>query len=200
MRTKDNELLKQIKEYVATYCDENGCGPSVREIAKDLNISSSTAQSYMAYLKEKGELVLGPKKNYEDKDYEADRDTTRIEIVGSISCGPLAEAQQENRGYVRVPRYLVGQGSFFFLEANGDSMVNAGIDNGDLILVKRQNIADYGQIVVALVENETTLKRLQYNPKKRKFYLHPENEKYDDIYVDQLEIQGVAVRVIKEPN
>ena len=78
-------------------------------------------------------------------------------------------------------------------------MINAGIEAGDLILVKKQSTAEDGQIVVALVENENTLKRLQFDRRKRRYYLHPENEKYQDMYVDQLEIQGVVSKIIKDP-
>ena len=78
-------------------------------------------------------------------------------------------------------------------------MINAGIEEGDLILVKRQKEAESGQIVVALVENETTLKRLMYSKNAKRYYLHPENEAYQDMFVDQLEIQGVVSKIIKDP-
>ncbi len=199
MRTKDAELLTRIKDYVEDYCNNYGSGPSVREIASEFNVSRGTAQNYLAALREDGQLVMGTHNHYEEKGYGHDRETTNVAIVGAISCGPLSEAQQENRGYIRLPRSFVGPGEFFFLEAKGDSMINAGIEAGDLILVKKQSTAEDGQIVVALVENENTLKRLQFDRRKRRYYLHPENEKYQDMYVDQLEIQGVVSKIIKDP-
>jgi len=199
MRTKDSELLQKIKFYVEDYCNYNGAGPSVRELASEFNISRSTAQKYLSALREEGELVMGPHNHYEEKGYGYDRDTTNVAIIGAISCGPLAEAQQENRGYIRLPRSFVGAGDFFFLEAKGDSMINAGIEEGDLILVRKQKVAEQGQIIVALVENENTLKRLMFDRRKHRYYLHPENEKYQDMYVDELEIQGVVAKIIKEP-
>ena len=78
-------------------------------------------------------------------------------------------------------------------------MINAGIEEGDLILVRKQKVAEQGQIIVALVENENTLKRLMFDRRKRRYYLHPENEKYQDMFVDELEIQGVVAKIIKEP-
>lgn len=199
MRTKDAELLTRIKDYVEDYCNNNGSGPSVREIASEFNVSRGTAQNYLAALRDEGQLVMGTHNHYEEKDYGYDRETTNVAIVGAISCGPLSEAQQENRGYIRLPRSFVGPGEFFFLEAKGDSMIDAGIEAGDLILVKKQPTAEDGQIVVALVENENTLKRLQYDRRRRRYYLHPENEKYSDMYVEQLEIQGVVSKIIKDP-
>jgi repressor LexA len=79
-----------------------------------------------------------------------------------------------------------------------DSMIDAGIDNGDLVIIKKQNIADFGDIVVTLVNNsETTLKRYKWNEAKKRIYLHPENSNYENIYPDSLCIQGVAVKVLK---
>ena len=93
---------------------------------------------------------------------------------------------------------IFGKGNFFILRAYGDSMIEAGIDNGDLVLIRQQNYADEGQIVVALMEDEATLKRFYPEPKKHRIRLHPENSRMDDIYVDNCEIQGVAVKVLKD--
>ena len=78
-------------------------------------------------------------------------------------------------------------------------MIGAGIDSGDLVLIKKQSTAEFGQIVVALVDNETTLKRLKKSKSTNEIYLHPENPDYNDIYLDSdLVIQGVAVKVLKD--
>lgn len=199
MRTKDANLLNSIKEFVEQFCNDNGRGPTVREVTSEFNMSVGSAYNYLNHLTEEGILAVGASNRYEIAGFEYDQATANIELVGSISCGPLSEAQQENRGYIRLPRSFVGSGEFFFLEAKGDSMIDAGIEEGDLILVKKQREADAGQIVVALVENENTLKRLQYDNRRRRYYLHPENEKYEDMYVDQLEIQGVVSKIIKDP-
>ncbi len=77
-------------------------------------------------------------------------------------------------------------------------MVDAGIDDDDIVIVRRTTEANDGDIVVALVDNENTLKRLYRDEKKRKIILHPENPKYEDIIVDSCEIKGVAIKVIKD--
>ena len=82
--------------------------------------------------------------------------------------------------------------------ADGDSMINSGIEEGDLIIVKSQPTANDGDIVVALIDNETTLKRIYHDDKKKKIILHPENTEYRDVEYDNLDIQGIAVRVIKK--
>ncbi len=93
---------------------------------------------------------------------------------------------------------LFGRWQFFILRANGDSMIDADIYDGDLVLIRQQNYADEGQIVVALMEDEATLKRYYPEPENHRVRLHPENELLDDIYVDDCIIQGVAVKVIKD--
>ena len=77
-------------------------------------------------------------------------------------------------------------------------MVGAGIQDGDLVLIRQQETADIGDIVVALVDNEVTLKRLEFDEDRRSYYLHPENRRMRDIYVDNLTVQGVAVKVLKD--
>ena len=120
----------------------------------------------------------------------------RAAVVGSIACGIPNLAEENIEEYVSLPRSMFGNGEFFILRANGESMIDAGIETGDLVVIRKQSCAEDGQIVVALVEDETTLKRLyRENGKVR---LHPENRDMDDIIVDDCIIQGVAVKVIKD--
>ena len=105
-------------------------------------------------------------------------------------------AEENIEEYVKLPISLFGHGEFFLLRAKGDSMINAGIDDGDLVVVRQQPTAVYNQIVVALVDDEATLKR--FRPQPDCVYLHPENPSYDDIIVRDCVIQGVAVKVLKD--
>ena len=97
---------------------------------------------------------------------------------------------------MQLPVSLFGKGEFYVLRAKGDSMIDAGIDDRDLVVVRQQNTADYNQIVVALIEDEATLKR--YRPEADRVILHAENPEFEDIIVDSCAIQGVAVKVIKD--
>ena len=124
-------------------------------------------------------------------------DEILVALVGSITCGPLSFAEENITEYFKLPVSLFGKGEFFALKASGDSMINAGINNEDIVLVRKQNTAEEGQIIVALVNDETTLKRFYRDNKNKRFILHPENEKYDDIIADDLVIQGVVTNVIK---
>lgn len=119
--------------------------------------------------------------------------------VGYVPCGPLTEEIECIEGYLKLPVSFVGDAkSVFLLTANGNSMIGAGIDDKDLVLVKQQETAENGEIVVALIGNEVTLKRYYNEPDKRRICLHPENPTMEDIYVKDCVIQGVAIKVIKD--
>ena len=198
MRTKDKELLTNIQQFIEEYCDRHGYGPSVRVVADEYGISSSCAQVYMAALQAEGRISKG-RNGYESNALARTERTMRsVAIVGAVPCGPLTECEEYVEGYIRLPESLIGQGKFYLLKASGNSMIDAGIDDGDLVLIRQQDTAEVGDIVVALVENENTLKRLEYNARKGRYYLHPENETMEDIYVEELSVQGVAVKVLKD--
>lgn len=126
------------------------------------------------------------------------RETTRVPVLGAVSCGVPKFAEENIEEYVRLPVALFGKGDFFILRANGDSMIEANIDDGDLVVIKQQNYAEPGQIVVALMDDEATLKRYYPEPEKRRVRLHPENSTMRDIIVKDCIIQGVAVKVLKD--
>lgn len=198
MRSKDQELLANIQQHIEEYCDKHGYGPSVRTVADEYGISSSCAQAYMAHLEKNGRIAKGHNGYESNALARTDRAMRSVAIVGAVPCGPLTECEEAIEGYVRLPESLIGQGTFYLLKASGNSMVDAGIDDGDLVLIRKQETAGVGDIVVALVENESTLKRLEYNSRRQRYYLHPENETMEDIYVEDLAVQGVAIKVLKD--
>ena len=197
MRYKDKRVLLEIKHFVNDYCDANGRGPAVSEVAKQFSMSKSTAQAYLSELKESGDIMQS-EYGYESKLLSEQRSTHSIPILGAIPCGPLTEVEEHIEGYLRLPESFVGKGQFYLLRANGNSMIGAGINDGDLVLIRIQNNADVGEIVVALVNNEVTLKRLAYDEENRAYYLHPENKRMKDIYPENIVVQGIAVKVIKD--
>ena len=125
------------------------------------------------------------------------KDTLSVPIVGSVACGTPVLSEENIEDYITIPRKLTGTGNFYILRAFGDSMIEAGIEDGDLVLVHNTHEAQDGQIVVALVENETTLKRIYIDDKHKKIILHPENKNMRDMVFDEVSIQGVAVSVLK---
>ena len=119
-------------------------------------------------------------------------------MLGRVSCGILKLAEENVDEYVKLPVSLFGRGEFFILYAYGDSMINAGIDDGDMIVVRQQATADYNQIVVALIDDEATLKRFRPQADGT-IRLHPENPQLEDIVVaaDTCIIQGVLSKILK---
>lgn len=196
MRSKDKTLMAAIEKFVSDYTDSNGISPTMQEVADGVGSSKATVQRYIAQLCEDGILDYSGYRTMTSTKTKAA--AIRVPVLGTIACGIPKFAEENIEDYVRLPVALFGKGNFFILRAYGDSMIEAGIDNGDLVLIRQQNYADEGQIVVALMEDEATLKRFYPEPKKHRIRLHPENSRMDDIYVDNCEIQGVAVKVLKD--
>ena len=196
MRSKDKTLMAAIEKFVSDYTDSNGISPTMQEVADGVGSSKATVQRYIAQLCDDGILDYSGYRTMTSTKTKAA--AIRVPVLGTIACGIPKFAEENIEEYVRLPVALFGKGNFFILRAYGDSMLEAGIDNGDLVLIRQQNYADEGQIVVALMEDEATLKRFYPEPKKHRIRLHPENSRMDDIYVDNCEIQGVAVKVLKD--
>ena len=196
MRSKNKTLMAAIEKFVSDYTDSNGISPTMQEVADGVGSSKATVQRYIAQLCDDGILDYSGYRTMTSTKTKAA--AIRVPVLGTIACGIPKFAEENIEEYVRLPVALFGKGNFFILRAYGDSMIEAGIDNGDLVLIRQQNYADEGQIVVALMEDEATLKRFYPEPKKHRICLHPENSRMDDIYVDNCEIQGVAVKVLKD--
>ncbi len=198
MRVKSRKLKDDIKDYIERIASRGGNCPTYRDIAAELNVNASTIYRYMVEMEAEGELISGEFGYETESMRQTDSETVAVAVVGRVPCGSLTEEFQSIDGYVRLPVSLVGRGEFFMLKAYGDSMVGAGIDDGDLVLIRRQSRADDGDIVVALVDGEVTLKRLYIDRDIGAVRLHPENDAMADIIVPSCEIQGVAVKVIKD--
>lgn len=199
MRLKNPELMKNIQSYVNQYCLETSRTPSVSEIANALGISKGCAQNYLKEMDEK-QMISYQDGELNTRVYSKCRtDQVGVPIAGVIPCGTPEEQVEDVEEYVFMPRALLGPGDFFMLRADGDSMVDAGIDSGDLVVIRRQLDASPGQIVAALVDGGSTLKRLDYDSEAERFVLLPENKErgYPPIMGSNISVQGVAIRIIK---
>ena len=196
MRSKDKTLLADIEKFVSNYTDRFGISPTMQEVADGVGSSKATVQRYITQLCEDGILNFSGYRTMTSAKTKSH--VVRVPVLGRIACGIPKFAEENIEEFVRLPVALFGQGDFFILRAYGDSMIEAGIDDGDLVLIRQQNDADDGQIVVALMEDEATLKRFYPEPEKHRVRLHPENSAMEDIIVDNCVIQGVAVKVLKD--
>lgn len=197
MRHKSVERMNSMKQYVDDYYFKHRRFPSTSEIACEMGIVKSTAYKYLVAMDESGILKYDGKEILTDKIQKVNTDTTHVAVLGSISCGIPQLEEEYIEEYVTLPVSMFGKGEFFILRANGKSMIEAGINDGDLVVIRKQKEVKDGQIVVALIENENTLKRFYLDKEKKCIRLHPENHTMEDIIVSNCEIQGVAVHVIK---
>lgn len=196
MRVLNKAKLDIIEQFIVDYQKESGRAPSYREIMRETNMSSpSMVQKYVLALEREGRIertkfgsiAVMPKLNPSG--------IVIAPIVGTIACGQPVDAVENIEESVALPRSIFGSGELFLLHAHGDSMIDVGIKDGDLVVIRQQNVAHDGDIVVAMVNGETTLKRFYKN--KGKVVLHPENKTMADIIVDNCDIQGVLVSCIK---
>ena len=199
MQTKKQDLTNKIKHFIEEYYGQYGTSPTIRCIAENVGCSKSNVSIYIDYLKEQGLMEIGENGYETDVTKATDTKVVAVPKLGYVPCGPLSEEYECIDGYVRLPASFVGNAkSCFLLTATGNSMIDVGINDGDLVLVRQQNEANYNDIVVALVENEVTLKRFRPDPENKRIILHPENKRIKDIVVKECKIQGVAIKVIKD--
>ena len=196
MRSKDKTLMAAIEKFVCDYTDKTGISPTMQEVADSVGSSKATVQRYIAQMCDDGIIEYSGYRTMTST--KTKMQAVRVPVLGTIACGIPKFAEENIEEYVRLPVALFGQGNFFILRAYGDSMVEAGIDDGDLVLIRQQNYADEGQIVVALIEDDATLKRFYPEPENGIIRLHPENHTMEDIIVENCIIQGVAVKVLKD--
>ena len=195
------ENIELVRNSVLYYYETFQELPSEREISRVTGVPKSSVGNIMKKLAEEGIIVSTRGQQYIFSDEKAKRESAHIPVIGSISCGLRKLAIQEMTDYITLPGRQYREG-YYFLIADGESMIDAGIETGDYVLIREQPFAEKGQIVVALVGEEATLKRYYPNLEEGFADLVPENEDMEAQRVsldgpDALIIQGVAVRVVK---
>ena len=208
MEDKINKISsrqEKILDCIKSKIKESGYPPSVREIAKAVNLSSSaTVHSHLKKLEELGYLKRNPSKpraisllTSSSKETAADSNLVFVPVVGNIAAGKPILAEENIEDYFPLTSDFVrGNKEVFMLHIRGDSMVNAGILDRDYIVVRKQNTAINGEIIVALLEDEATVKRFFKSDNKIK--LMPENDYMEPIMVDDARILGKVIGVIRK--
>lgn len=196
MRTLDRELLERIKDYIVDYQKDNGKSPNFRQIMFDMRMKSLGAVGrYVRELERLGKIERTSNGSIAVLPCLQASDLAITHLVGDVACGEPLDAIENIEESFALPRSLFGSGEMFMLRTFGDSMIDVGIERGDLVVVRKQNTASDGDIIVAMVDGATTLKR--YYKEGNKIILHPENETMEDIIVDHCEIQGILISCIK---
>ena len=196
MKHRNTETMDRIVSFVNDYYRDNHDSPSLRQIAAGTGVSHMTVKRMLNTLAENGLIDYDGETIVTELSNKTSGDMANVGIIGSVPCGNLSLEEETIEEIVQLPVALFGKGELFLLHASGDSMTGAGIDDGDLVLIKKQEEARSGDIVVAYIEGEgNTLKR--YRQYGNTVFLHPENPKYRDIPLKDCRIQGVAISVIK---
>lgn len=198
-----NPVQAAILEVIKNNIRKKGYPPSVREIGQAVGLrSSSTVHGYLKKLEEKGclrrdatkpraiEVLTGP--GGEKIDF------VEIPVLGRVAAGVPLLAVENQEDIFPLPSHFTGHGEFFMLTVRGDSMIEAGILNGDLVVVRSQNDANNGDIVVALLEEDATVKRLfKENDTVR---LQPENSCMEPIYTTDVRVLGKVIGLVRKIN
>lgn len=192
---------RQILKYIKSQVHQKGYPPSVREIGEAVGLSSSsTVHGHLGKLEDKGYIRRDPTKPRAIEILVHGAGTPPVEpvyapIVGQVTAGAPILATENIEDYFPLPKHFAGGGELFLLEVKGDSMFKAGILHGDYVVVRRQPDASNGEIVVALLGDEATVKRFfRENGRVR---LQPENDLYEPIISTDVKVLGKVVGVYR---
>jgi repressor LexA len=192
---------KEIFDFIRKYAGKYGYPPTVREIGQAVGLhSSSTVHAHLANLEKIGLLRRDPTKPRAiellvDKAKKAIR-SPGLPLVGEVAAGEPVLADERIEEYLEVPDVIGGETGDYILQVKGDSMKDAGILEGDYVIVRPAEIADNGEIVVALIEDEATVKR--FYKEKQRVRLEPANKAYKPIRTNDAHLLGRVVGVFRK--
>lgn len=193
---KKLHMEEPVLKFIESYITENGYSPTVREICEACNIpSTATAFTIMNDLAEKGFIAKNKVGENKRRAVSIKQNAVKIPLIGTVAAGEPIFAQENYEDFFSVPSNLFGSEDLFMLNVHGNSMIKIGMFDGDKIIVRKQETAENGEIVVALVDDSATVKR--FFKKGKKFVLHPENDDMEDFVFDDVAILGKVVGLIR---
>lgn len=199
---KDKKLTdkqEQIFVFIKQTINESGFPPTVREIGEKFSITVKGAYDHIKAIEKKGYIKTLQNKSraiiITDSDRLPPLDALPIPLLGRIAAGIPILAEENITEYLSFPKSILTSGTYFALEVKGDSMIDAGILNGDIAIIRQQHTANNGDIVAALVEDEATLKKFKLQ--NGKVHLIAENKAYGPIITDKISILGKLTAVFR---
>ena len=194
-----HENQQRILDFIKSEIEEKGYPPSVREICAAVGLrSTSTVHAHLNHLEEQGLIRRDSTKPRALEVLDGTQARGRsVPLVGRVTAGQPILAIENIEEYLSLPQSVLGQGDMFSLRVEGESMIDAGILDGDIVVLRQQDTAENGEIVVAMTpEDEATLKRIFYEDGRVR--LQPENATMAPIYVDNVTVLGKLVALIRQ--
>ena len=194
---KQQEILDFIKSEILS----KGYPPAVRDICEAVHLkSTSSVHSHLETLEKNGYIRRDPTKPraieiMDDSFNLSRREVVNVTMVGTVAAGQPILAQEHIEGYLPIPAEYMPNTDCFMLKVKGESMINAGIFDGDYIMVRQQNVASNGEMIVALVDDSATVKT--FYKENGHYRLQPENDSMDPIIVDDVQILGKVCGVFR---
>lgn len=199
MRKKSPEIMERIITFADEYYRDCGRSPSTTEIAEEVGVARGTAYTYLTAMRDRGMIGYDGKNITTLNSSKINHRNSSTPIVGRVVCGDPTEEESNVSEYVDLPEAIFGSGEKYILEAYGDSMNLAGIEEGDHVVVRKQQTASEGDLVVALTDNENNLKRIHFDDERHVIVLCPEsnNPRHKPKEYKEVSIQGVVTHIIK---
>jgi repressor LexA len=197
---KLTDKQSNILEFIKKNTKESGFPPSVREIGENFGITVKGAYDHIKAIEKKGFITTQQNKSRAivvvDKDEEISAESITIPLLGRIAAGAPIFAQENVENQLSFPKAMFSSGEYFALSIKGDSMIEAGIFDNDIAIIRKQSSADNGDIIAALLDDEATLKTL--NKTKGKIFLNPENKAYKPIEANNVTVLGKLAAVFRK--
>ncbi len=199
MSYKTEAKMMKVLDFICDFLEDKGYPPSVREMCNFLDISSTATVHY--YLKKLAEAGYIKKADYKNRCIEVVNNPNKITsqgvpVVGKVAAGVPITAVENIEDYIELPKSLFRDEDLFVLNVTGTSMINAGILEGDKLIIRKQNYAKNGDKVIALIDDSATVKT--YYKENGHFRLQPENDAMEPIILDELDILGVVIGLIRK--
>ncbi|WP_027729042.1 transcriptional repressor LexA [Treponema sp. C6A8] len=193
---------KEVLDFISNFTEENVCPPTVREIGEHFGISLRAVQDHIAALQKKGFITQAAKRSrsirviVDTREKKPELFVGKVPLLGNVAAGRPLLSEENLDGYVNLTEPFVRPGkSYFALRVRGQSMINAGILDGDLAVVEQSNVALDGQIVVAVIDDAITLKR--YYKEAGRVRLQPENPDFPAIYSTEVRVVGILSNIVR---
>ena len=193
---------KEVLDFISDFTEENVCPPTVREIGEHFGISLRAVQDHIAALQKKGFITQAAKRSrsirviVDTREKKPELFVGKVPLLGNVAAGRPLLSEENLDGYVNLTEPFVRPGkSYFALRVRGQSMINAGILDGDLAVVEQSSVAVDGQIVVAVIDDAITLKR--YYKEAGRVRLQPENADFPAIYSTEVRVVGILSNIVR---